>query len=461
MILEGVRWVALFMLCGCTAVFGIDPLPAPEVIGTLEHRWLDLDASSRPQFELEPYAAGDTPIEVRDATGALLAVSWQPTKGTFSFRSGDSGTYRVLVTAAGIVTEYQSASPQLALAATELGHPDDVAPGAGAEIDVTPDTMLTGQARVLTTGVWMTGPSGSTTVPMAMFAPQFLQAPALPRAAVHDRVVLLDYTEFIPLREGVASVDVAANAPTPVSVTMQPVPMMCATFATHHSTDIARLKQKYSDFTATEGQAVTVVATAKPELGLTASYTEGGTVINDDQPTVQYGIPSSFAAMATLATSAAAISRNVEGIALYGFIHHYHLLTPEVACTTTVIDEDEIALPVHPALGGTPLTTDDQVIAAAPASPLELTFDLDGAQANAFHVSLYKVANGAATLVRLYVTTQPRVLIDPMILEPGTHYMADIAVVTGFPAAAAGDFRDMVYPSARGDLETPVFSITR
>jgi len=74
-------------------------------------------------------------------------------------------------------------------------------------------------------------------------------------------------------------------------------------------------------------------------------------------------------------------------------------------------------------------------------------------------VTLYRIEAAAPVPVHRYVTTSTTIAIEPGVLVPGSTYVFQIALRTGYPGAAAGDYRTVTYPLAMTRLFAATFTV--
>lgn len=482
--------LAVLTCAGCDVVFGLGTGSAPDaaidagpqvVTGVIARNYIHNDADGLPIAEAAPHAASPIDAYVIGEPTAL-PVTWDPATQQFTFPV--AGRYRVLQQMRGGVREIQGSAAQLAIDETLLGHPDDAPPPTGVTLTyrLTPAPLGGDAERVATTGVW------SSSVPSAQADGSLRlgwesltrfpgQQPATVRPGAHDRVVFFR-ARARPASAGVDDAHLAIVAtsikPLDGSVSLGTVAPIDVALV-----DVARDRCQYID--APIGRALTrltgaldgppgwtagssawvLYALTLPALGFNAQISLAQRTLTADLPphTIMYGeaFPGSTPVMVV---SANVRRQPAAGPAANAYLQ---LFTPgDPSCAATASPIDDAPIPYALELGGTELDTDGLNV-AVPDGGIELTWRLDepGTPATVHVVSLSKVTSAGRVAVRAIWSAEPRVWIDPTLLEDGQSYGFTIQSMTWFPGAASGDFATRAATWARGYLDSPTFTAQR
>ena len=132
------------------------------------------------------------------------------------------------------------------------------------------------------------------------------------------------------------------------------------------------------------------------------------------------------------------------------------------SCTPTASPIGDAPIPHRFELGGTALDADGLNI-AVPDGGIELTWQLDepGTPATVHVVSVFRVEGTSRVPVRAIWSGEPRVWIDPALLEDQRTYGFTVQSMTWLPGAASGDFATFATTWVRGFLDTPTFTAQR
>ena len=149
---------------------------------------------------------------------------------------------------------------------------------------------------------------------------------------------------------------------------------------------------------------------------------------------------------------------------VYQTIEYLQIPTAPAASCASVTLSSGLALPGSPALAGTTLDTDNQVVTFDRSNLLDLTFppSTDGS-ADDYQVNLYEATNSGGTTafteLRIYSTLTPDVLIDPKLLVMGHSYVFIVESRLGYPLAPMRDYRTISYPFASSQIYTSIFQV--
>ncbi|HUS33314.1 MAG TPA: hypothetical protein VMZ53_32650 [Kofleriaceae bacterium] len=475
------RCLVLLGLCGCDALFGIDTLdykpdapvdtaPRITVTGHAVKRWLHNNAAHEPT--LEPAIHPAMPIAVHLADGSVPPTTWDPATSEFSFEAGVGERYAVTYATNLGSYEYQMTTPTLTLQDVELGHPDQVAPGAQAVVQWLPTsgtTLAAADVRFASTGVW------TNTVPTSPATNNFIvnwpsavvvggQRPALLSAAAHDSLYFLHYTtvattpphRVVDQYAEVTDAAQDANTTTTYINALQPLPRTdCVDLHVRRAAEFARLSQ-YPKF-ATPGGTTQILADAMPELGFRAPH-ELALITSTTDTNVAVSYTNPFPGFGTMIAENNYLSRQITGGGTISVNTQYiDLITPTSPCMR-YDDPPPPPFVMTPSLAGVPLA-DDIVIGIDASKLVELTWSWDSEPAAVTQVNLMK---GASELVRVFFSTDGKILIDPALLDANTAYRLVLAPYHGyFPNVAEGDFATRTYPARLSILMTGYFKVAK
>ncbi len=480
------RWVVLVAwLAGCDLVVGLERHADQRVSGTLVRNLVTNDEQFAPVTTTAPYPAGTVSIQVVLPDGAQQPVELAD-DGTFElFRFDENDVYRLILSIEGRAIEVQHHAPELKLAFTTLGRPNP------QRVLVTKPTTLTfptlgGSERLMTTGLWsesftydtLTGSNQIDWKTASMLGGRR----GLLSAAQHDRMYYVDlgqvsfsgYDEIVRyIPRSIDMIDgqaVATNGP--VTMTARDA---CVTVTSNRTRDRERLKAAIPNL---ETYADDAHVTAIPDASLGAvgeltlvGQTEYGAA--SDLNAFQVRFTNIFPGTTLLGSVGHGGQRTItipgagSFVVIYGW-RQYQVLTTTTNCADTKVtfDASELGVPGHPILAGVPLETDGVAVAIDRGRNAELVWSqVAPGKIERYVVSLLEVFvdpdSGEVTVrsVRDFITTEPRVVIDPGLMITGGFYLVQILGSSDQPDAANGDLSTTAFPYAATRVFSSMFQV--
>jgi len=481
--------LAVLTCTGCDVVLGfggISPVDAtidagPQIVtGTITRRYLHNDAAGAPATEAVAYAASPVDAYVIGEP-TPVPVTWDPTTQQFTFIT--TGRYRVVQQLVSGVREVQGSAAQLTLDEVRLGHADDALPAAGVTLTygLAPAHGVGDSERVSTTGVWTSTnptalPDGTYRLGWSALDELAAQAPATVRPALHDQVVFLRWRALAtpdPLDAGVVATvasavqpldgSISQGVPTAVPVALTPLTRStCVYIDAPIAQGIARLSATLDGpgGWAAGNSAWVLFAVALPDVSLDASHMIAYRGASTDIAPAPMMFGNPFPALTPVVVVSAHVQRPRAGGAPPA--DAYLQVWRPAGCAPVAFPVTDAPLPTGFELGGTDLDTDGVNI-AIPDGGTELTWreDAGGAPATLNLVSLIKITGTDRVVVRTYQTAEPRVWLEPALLEDGQAYAFNVQTTTLAPGAAQGDFVTRATSWARVYLDTPTFTAQR
>jgi hypothetical protein len=470
------RAILLLALSGCDALFGIDhvalapdaapdaPAPRVTVTGHADRAYLHDSATHEPILEPVPYTT--SPITVRLADGTMAPVDWTEASASFTFEVGEGETYAAILLNA---VEYHSTARSVSLRQVVLGRTDQVAPQAGAALDLMyAPQSATDPIAISTTGIWShTGVlGGGTSTRIVWSNASWNQSPAVPSAAAHDSVYLLEYAgdpQTTPVQTHIAKyarldVEQPPNSSVALSAAMQTPPSDCVQPAWTIGSELAELAGRYgaAGFGSPAG-GVQVLSVPRADEGLYVSYplsflqsTTNGSA------TMPYGNP--FIGHDAMVLSNAFLSRSTNGTMLSANVVHWDKLATDGGCPAHANTDDTppfVMLP--PRLAGVAIEDGVRIGIPKDARYVELSWDLDPSTPTFTQIGLSTETN----VIRSFGTVDRRIRIDPAILDNNVRYYLSFVVTTAYRNAASGDFVTIGYPYTSTIVMTGFFTVSK
>lgn len=471
--------IALVLLAACDRVYGldgradafveIDAGPEIQVTGTFTRMAITTSPDRDPVAQ--PLASTEEDRPIVTSFGKDIAVAWNPVDGTFSFAAPTP--YEVRVGTRG----WQSSSSSLVLDDVQVGRPSaPIATSVELVATTVAPPLPTSRFQLMSTGVWTRQALAPTnaTFPIDWLKGSFYaDPPRLVDTTAGDLLLLATYAQTSnPGEEVLAQFATADLVMTngSQSVTFQNPqdvqPIGCTRVAQTSDADLERLRGVYPSFTSSSAGGWEIDATPLPEqfgfrvpLSLASRFTvEGDTEERD----VVYG--NLFGGHSIVLGQVSSVFRELEGgTPAFANITHQQPITPTNPCTRVEAGGAMVALPVDWKLAGVPLATDGLTIATPDRAFADVTWTNVGDVADAYHVELLVVPTGAEDLqlVRAVTATEPRVRFPTSLFEPDARYIFRIITRTGMPAAASGDFTQILPTAWFGSAYTSTFQVVQ
>jgi hypothetical protein len=434
------------------------------------------DLPSPPDTELVAMLPDGTSVPIDRASDGSFAFTLPP---------GSSYRFAVRDSDQSVATEYQSASPTLALRRYFFSRLDAQLPTMPTAVDVQESTTVTDFAQVGGLGIrgWF------MQVNFSMFTFDWSSLGiGLFSAAKNDRFVYTNWTHstiapwYYTISEAdVASVEMVDGQPVTIGPhTPTPVAQdRCVHLTTHGKTELGRLGAAtgldVSD-SSVSGAGwdlfSTPIASMGPDGGL--PLVENSTnVAADDDRDITYGTPyvgESDVSVVQIYIERPLVLPQTNGTIVEHRENFYDLIQPGSGspCSSVI---DATATPIAQLattmLAQTSLDKDGQAITIDRSAPVRLEYTLGSGAVDNVSVELdeaISVAPGGqpSTVVvplRTYIVRDGVVVIDPELFVRGHYYLFNVTTRTGLPGAAQLDFRAQTFPQGFATIYTTMFRI--
>lgn len=480
-------------LAGCNQIWGNDPVvrwdapvgegppesPLPTARLELLVGTTDINGAATNMVITRPLDPPPT-VQVGRIDGPLAPTTYD--QGAVAIPADFPGTpWRLVFTPAGDVPHEVHWAPAVGVEGRavipQFGGVDRGAVPANASYSMQPaGTFTYADLRVYTTGVWAVGqPTASgtlATLPVNPSALQPISGPLLaPDPEKGDRVVLVDYTGTFPCVSAKGSAVFAIPLTGPDSAQV-PAPSYFQTQESGVKVDVGM--QAYfrivGQFAPTDGYMM-----SHAMYGLAPSTVMPGFVTNPlaaplhgpamiplirciatnpgdlSNPGTQlttartYGVPVLDAAVLPRIAHLQLFTQHglPSGAVVYSGVSAMNATDPT---DTDFLFEFPVGIPTDIMLGGQSLSGADRVALTAGTGPLDLTFELYNAAADApgladyATATLYRAGTNPIVREREYTFTGTTLRIDRAVLAPQTEYVLEVRTYVGAPGAAAADF---------------------
>jgi len=466
-------------LAGCDRVLGLHQLapppdgppdapPPPFAVSGLYHQmYATNDPTGSPIAIDRRYAASEISMNVTLDDGTTPIVTYNA-DGTFAFGLATQGqSYRLRVVDDLGAVEYQLALPEIELVTRAAGRPN--------RTPVTNPTTLainygaaTGNFVVDSTGLWTHTGAGSTATVSFNYAAAVSESGALgllDATAENDRVFFDDFVGYptpAPTYSAigayaVAKVTAVNGGSVPVDGTLAPLPQnLCSHIVADDGADYTRLAvASLVQYTTAGADWYVFAVPSQTETGTAGALpiaVEGYVTPTDVNVQPTFGNP--FPGTELLASEGAAGGRTVSptgqtAFTVYDGTRTYAPIAASGNCAAnSAVLEATLGMPGGPAIDGTPLTADGQIVTIDPRTPLALTWSLRaGGPVDYYSVAVAEVTSPTTATQETIVTLQPSAVLDPALFQDGHDYMLQLSTHVGVPNFASGDTKTLAYPA--------------
>lgn len=473
--------VALFACAGCNSWFGLDPThevtpDAPPTFGTARVVYQVATTNNAGMPEPASYAPiGGLMVSAGTASGPLAPVA-VAADGTIQIPSEVlAGPWRLAYAiGGGMPVEYQWQATAPVVCVPRFGRLDRTAVGAGDYVRMhVPVSYLS--PRLVTTGVWTETPlpnppgtgTGDVAFPFAMAKPLDGDLGA-PEGARGDRQLVVDFRnggseaygygiepgELVPPGTAATTVPFEPASGQPQAFGDKIVPLV----STQRFT--AGLGALYTDPNSDRSHTVVglVPSPAVPALGIDAPFivdlgTYDGADFGSYAPVnpVELAVPRAVYLRRTTL-------RSPNGVKLISTLERMDLGTSDDYPRNAPTDL-AVGVASHVTLDDADLMSGDNLAITSTTTTHTLAFTVMMGTADDAVVTIYRIDPTDLVPVHRYITTGTTIAIDPAVLAPGSTYVAAIELRTGYPDAAAGDYRRITYPLAASKIFAGTFRI--